>query len=198
MEKSWAGGVAAGCRIKRNRAKITCIDSIFVYNHLKSVGLFSPPKGTFLGGFLVMAISIIAISIQATHPIACFRQLLKLNLRGSEYFDWVIVASLALSIAMYEWLELGIEHSVEHLFHTSRHGSQIGTIYILMPIAVSLLSWLYRLLPRLCRQFRHFARQVWEHRKTECRIYCLSLPLINKLKLISTAGVFFPASYFAM
>lgn len=99
---------------------------------------------------------------------------------------------------MYEWLELGIEHGVEHLFHTSRHGSQIITFYILMLMAVSLTYWLYKVLPRLGRQFRHFVRQSWQRRKTECQIYWLSLPLNNKLKLVSTAGAFFLVSYFVM
>lgn len=171
-----------------------------------------------------MAISIIAISIQAGNPIACFWQLHEAESSGigmiKENFDLLVVALLALSIAMYdavmelclnllhlifgilhilyEWLELGIEHGVEHLFHTSRHGSQIITFYILLSIGALLMLWLYRLLPGLWRQFTGCVRRTWERRKTECQIYWLSLPLSNKLKLISTAGIFFLASYVVM
>jgi len=136
-----------------------------------------------------------------------------------DHLDLVIVGLIALSIAMYdmvidlflnvlhlcfellhflyEWFELGIEHTVEHLFHTSRHGSQIVTFYILLLIAGLLLYGLWRLMPRLCRKCVECLRLTWERRKTECHYYWLSLPLLNKLKLISTAtGVFSLTFYF--
>lgn len=136
-----------------------------------------------------------------------------------EHFDLVIVGLIALSIAMYdmvidlflnvlhllfellhilyEWFELGIEHSVEHVFHTTRHGSQIVTFYILLLIAGLLLYGLWRVLPRLYRKFIQFLVLAWERRKTECRYYWLSLPLINRVKLLSTAtGVFCLTFYF--
>lgn len=136
-----------------------------------------------------------------------------------EHIDLVIVGLIALSIAMYdmvidlfmnvlhlcfelihilyEWFELGIEHTVEHLFHTSRHGSQIVTFYILLLIASLLLYGLWRILPRLYQKFIQFLFQAWERRKIEYRYYWLSLPLINKVKLLSTAtGVSCLAFYF--
>ncbi|AMK77889.1 MULTISPECIES: hypothetical protein [Methylomonas] len=136
-----------------------------------------------------------------------------------EHFDLVIVGLIALSVAMYdmvidlflnvlhlcfellhilyEWFELGIEHSVEHLFHTSRHGSQIVTFYILLLIAGLLLYGLWRVMPRLCRRCVQFLVLTWERRKTECHYYWLSLPLVNKVKLLSTAtGVFSLTFYF--
>lgn len=98
---------------------------------------------------------------------------------------------------LYEWFELGIEHSVEHLFHTSRHGSQIITFYILLLIAGLLLYGLWRLMPRLCRKCVQLLVLAWERRKTECQYYWLSLPLVNKVKLVSTAtGVFSVTFYF--
>ena len=133
--------------------------------------------------------------------------------------DLIIVGLIALSIAMYdtvidlflnvlhllfecihilyEWLELGIEHAVEHVFHTSRHGSQMITFYILMLIAGLLLYGLWRILPRLYQQFIQFLLQAWERRTIECRHYWLSQPLINKVQLLSTAtGVFCLTFYF--
>jgi hypothetical protein len=128
-----------------------------------------------------------------------------------ENLDLIIVALVTLSIVLYdvvvdlflsvlhltfealhmlfEWSELGIEHAVEHLFHTTRHGSQTVTFYILLLIAGLIIYWLWRILPRLCRQSIDFARQAWRRRKAECLRYWLSLPLIKKLKLFSTAAV---------
>lgn len=136
-----------------------------------------------------------------------------------QHLDLIIVALAVLSIAMYdvaidlvlhllhfvfeiihiayEWFELGIEHSVEHLFHTSRHGSQIVTFYILMLIAGLLLYGLWRVLPRLYARLEQFAKQAWERGKTESEAYWLSLTLGNKLKLLSTAtGIVCLASFF--
>jgi hypothetical protein len=138
-----------------------------------------------------------------------------------ENLDLIIVALTALTIAMYdvaidllisilhmifeflhilyEWFELGIEHTVEHLFHTSRHGSQVVTFYILMLIAGLLLYCLWRMFPRLCKHCAQFAQQAWQRRKAECIRYWLSLPLINKVRLLSTAAiVFYLSSFFAV
>jgi len=138
-----------------------------------------------------------------------------------EHLDFVIVALVALSIVMYdvvidvafsilhllfgiihimyEWFELGIEHAVEHLFHTSRHDSQIITFYILMLIASLLMYWLWRVLPRLYTQFVQFVHQAWKRRKAECAAYWMSLTLGNKLRLFSTAaGIVYLSSFFVM
>jgi len=138
-----------------------------------------------------------------------------------QHLDLIIVALVVLSIAMYdvvidlalhilhfifeiihlayEWFELGIEHAVEHLFHTSRHGSQIVTFYILLLIAGLLMRWLWRVLPSVYQRLKHYARRAWEHRKAEWKAYWLSLTLIHKVKLFSTAtGIVYLSSFFVM
>lgn len=97
-----------------------------------------------------------------------------------KHLDLIIVAFVALTIVMYdltidfilhalhlifevldiafEWFELGIEHAVEHLFHTSHHGSQVITFYILLLIAGLLGYWLSRVMPRLYQGFKQFIR----------------------------------------
>lgn len=99
----------------------------------------------------------------------------------------------------YEWFELGIEHSVEHLFHTSRHGSQIVTFYILVSIAGGLLYWLWRVVPGWYALSREFAHDAWVRRKTEWEIYWISLTLSKKAMLVLTAlCVAYIASFFVM
>lgn len=138
-----------------------------------------------------------------------------------EHFDLIIVATITLSIALYdtvmdvflnilhllfellhvayEWLELGIEHGVEHIFHTTRHGSQIITFYILLLLASVLIYWLWRVLPRCYKRLLQFAQYAWERRKTECQAYWLSLPVIHKIKLMSTAtGIFCLTTFLVM
>lgn len=138
-----------------------------------------------------------------------------------EHLDLIIVALVALSIAMYdvvidlvfnilhfvfeiihiayEWFELGIEHTVEHLLHTSRHGSQIVTFYILMLIAGLLMHGVWRVLPRLYERLKQFMQLAWERRKSEWEAYWLSLTFSNKVKLFSTAtGIVYLTSFFVM
>lgn len=138
-----------------------------------------------------------------------------------EHLDLIIIVLVALSIAMYdvmsdvafsilhlifevihlmfEWFELGIEHSIEHLFHTTRHGSQVVTFYILLLTAGLLIYWLWRIMPRLYKQFIQFVQRAWERRRTECKNYWLSLTLINKVRLLSTAtGIVYLTSFLVM
>lgn len=138
-----------------------------------------------------------------------------------EHLDLIIVAFIALTIVMYdltidfflhalhlifellhiafEWFELGIEHAVEHVFHTSHHGSQIATFYILLLIAGLMVHWLWRVMPRLSDRFKQFVRQTWVRRKTEWEIYWQSLTFTNKLSLVSTAlGVVYLSSFFVI
>jgi hypothetical protein len=99
----------------------------------------------------------------------------------------------------YEWFELGIEHTVEHLFHTTRHGSQIVTFYILMLIFGGLMYWMWRVLPKFYETSKEFMLQSWTSRKTELELYWMSLTPTSKVKLVATAlGVAYMASFFVM
>lgn len=99
----------------------------------------------------------------------------------------------------FEWFELGIEHAVEHLFHTSRHGSQIVTFYILMGLVAWFGYRLWRFFPRLYKKLVESVRQAWERRKTACLSYWSSLTVGGKLKLYTSAvSVACLASFFMM
>ncbi len=100
---------------------------------------------------------------------------------------------------MYEWFELGIEHTVEHLFHTTRHGSQIVTFYILVLIACLIIYGLWRVLPRFYEFCKRAATEAWLRRKTELEYYWLSLTVGKKTTLLVTAIVVaYLASFFVM
>jgi len=100
---------------------------------------------------------------------------------------------------LFEWVELGIEHAVEHLFHTSHHGAQIITFYILLAMACYICYRLWHALPRLYDRFKHYLQDSWMRRRTQLELYWLSLTLTYKIILISTAlGVAYVASFFVM
>lgn len=135
--------------------------------------------------------------------------------------DLFVVALLAISLVMYdvtmdlgfevlhlcyevvhnlfEWLELGIEHLVEHLFHTERHGSQIITFYILCSLGVFCAWWLWKIMPHLYGLLKGIVLENWERRKIQLQIYWLSLTLKHKLTLAVTALlVAYLASFFVI
>lgn len=138
-----------------------------------------------------------------------------------EHRHWIMIALIALSLAMYdvmidlvfnvlhmifeiihilyEWFELGIEHAVEHLFHTSRHGSQIITFYILLGIASLLIMGVWWVIPRVYQQGLQWVSQAWDNRKVEYRSYWQSLSLISKVSLLSkTTGIVWLTSFLVM
>ena len=104
-----------------------------------------------------------------------------------------------LAFDLFEWIELGIEHAVEHIFHTSHHGSQIVTFYILVSIACFILYWLWLVLPVLYLKLKQFILAVWVRRKTEWELLWFSLTLSHKVILLITAlGLAYVASFFLM
>lgn len=142
-------------------------------------------------------------------------------MRLKENFDLLIAAFVTLSIVfydltlelvlelvhmtfevahiMFEWFELGIEHTVEHLFHTSRHGSQIVTFYILMAILAGLCYLAWRIFPRVYTSVREWALEAWIRRRTQVELYWQYQTLPRKLALAATAVVVaYLASFFVM
>ncbi len=138
-----------------------------------------------------------------------------------KHLDLIIVAFVVLSLVMYdvtfdlfmgllhlifevlhnlfEWVELGIEHAVEHLFHTGRHASQIVTFYILWLIAGFGFYRLWKTLPRLYVFFKQHALEAWVRRTTQLELYWQSSTLLHKVAVVVTAiGVAYIASFFVM
>lgn len=136
-------------------------------------------------------------------------------------FDLVVVACLVLALVMYdvtidilletlhfvfeifhnmfEWLELGIEHSVEHLFHTNRHGSQIVTFYILVALILWGLSYLWKALPAIYQWLSRTLLSIWARRKTQFQIYWQLMTPLHKLAVFMTAlMVAYLASFFIL
>lgn len=100
---------------------------------------------------------------------------------------------------LYEWFELGIEHAVEHLFHTERHGSQIITFYILCSIAGFGFWKLWKAMPRWYQSLKALVLETWARRKTQLQLYWLLLSLPHKIALAVTALVVaYVASFFVI
>jgi len=102
-------------------------------------------------------------------------------------------------IELFEWFELFLEHFIEHVFHTSHHGAQIGTFYVLAALFCYTVYRLWQILPELYQRSKQYILDAWIRRKTELELYWLSLTLTYKVVLICTALVVgYVASFFVM
>lgn len=136
-------------------------------------------------------------------------------------FDLVVVACLVIALMMYdvtidillealhlvfeifhnlfEWIELGIEHSVEHLFHTNRHGSQIVTFYILVALVFWGGSSLWKGSPAIYHWLSRVILSTWARRKTQFQIYWQLMTPLHKFTVFVTAlMVAYLASFFIL
>ena len=146
--------------------------------------------------------------------------------------DLIIVAFIMLAIVMYdttlellgellhlifevlhnlfEWVELGVEEVVEHVFHvlhigetveylfiTERHGSQVVTFYILMTVIGLGLYRLSKFLPRFYEFIKQQVLVSWIRRKTQIQLYWRPLTRLHKTAVLATAiGFAILASFF--
>jgi hypothetical protein len=101
---------------------------------------------------------------------------------------------------MFEWVELGVEHVVDYLFHilhigelmaflfiTERHGSQVVTFYFLMSVIGYFLFRLSKFAPRLYDALKRATLMSWIRRKTQFQLYWHSLTSLHKAALFVTA-----------
>jgi hypothetical protein len=119
---------------------------------------------------------------------------------------------LELLHTIFEWVELGVEHVVEYVFHilhmgetveylfiTERHGSQVVTFYILMGMIAYLLYRLSKYLPSSYEASKRFMLMAWVRRKTQLQLYWHSLSQLHKVAVVFTAlSVAYLASFFVI
>ncbi len=146
--------------------------------------------------------------------------------------DLIIVAIILLAIVMYdvtlefleeflhlifevlhnlfEWVELGVEEVVDHIFHflhigefveylfiTERHGSQFVTFWFLMTIIGLGLYRLAKHLPRLYGFLKQKVLIAWIRRKTQFQLYWRPLSQLHKAAVgVVAIGILFIASFF--
>lgn len=84
----------------------------------------------------------------------------------------------------FEFIEMNLDHLVEHLFHTDLHQTQVIVFYI---IASFVLYAVYRLcwaLPLLYRRFKKNQILYWSRKKASLLYYWQDQSLFDKCKLV--------------
>jgi hypothetical protein len=102
-------------------------------------------------------------------------------------YDVLLHSLLTFAHITFEWFELGLEELIEHVFHTTRHQSQIIVFYLLLSAILFGLYRLWRVLPR----FYDYLLATRTHYVTHMGSYWRESSSVQKAKLITTcsAGV---------
>jgi hypothetical protein len=113
--------------------------------------------------------------------------------------DMVFGSVLELGHILFEFIEEILDKSVEHIFHTDRHQTQVIVFYLMLSIVFGGIYYLWRVLPPLCRQSKEKLLAAWFWHKTRAFCYWQQLSLINKIKIVSIfAGLIYSASLLFM
>lgn len=115
------------------------------------------------------------------------------------FMEWILEFFLELLYVSFELIELALDISIEHLFHTDVHTTQIITFYILLFFSLFLLYRIFLLLPGYWRQLKNYTKQQINRSIEKFLRYWHSASWITKLKwyfgtsmfiLIFSSGIF--------
>lgn len=88
-------------------------------------------------------------------------------------------------IGLFEVLELALDEVVEHLFHTSRHTTQVIVFYIMWGLFIGTAYWLYRYSKRLYFNAKTEFPDWWFKTREQVTLNWQELPFSKKIKMIS-------------
>ncbi|MDD1620319.1 MAG: PilZ domain-containing protein [Methylococcaceae bacterium] len=88
----------------------------------------------------------------------------------------------------FEYLELSLDHAVEHLFHTGRHETQIIVFYVLVSFALIILYFLGRKVPSAWSRLSKRLLLFWLRKKSSCLYFWRQQSLVDKIKLIGVSA----------
>lgn len=96
--------------------------------------------------------------------------------------------ALHLAHLMFEYLELGLDHVVEHLFHTGTHETQVIVFYTIVALAALALYLLGRKLPGVAKR-RYQAMLLFASRKkSSCLYFWDQQSGLDKLKIVGISA----------
>ena len=104
-----------------------------------------------------------------------------------ELFHLVFEHFLEFLHLAFEFIELNLDHLVEHLFHTNLKQTQIIVFYILVFFASLGLYFLWRAVPPFCQRCKKNQILYWSRKKASWLFYWREQSLFNKIKLVVIA-----------
>lgn len=101
----------------------------------------------------------------------------------------LLETSLHLLHLGFEYLEMGLDHVIEHTFHTGLHETQIIVFYVIVSVALPLLYFMSRRLCRACfRGYQAFLIYCWRKYSSSLYFWGSQTPM-EKLRWISISAL---------
>jgi hypothetical protein len=100
-----------------------------------------------------------------------------------ELFHFLIEHFIELSYFAFELIESGLDHLIEHLFHTDRHQTQVIVFYTIASFTFYGLYYLWRVVPPFCRRSIEALFLAWPRKKASLFSHWQELSMANKIKL---------------
>ncbi|MFI3199423.1 MAG: hypothetical protein QX196_14000 [Methylococcaceae bacterium] len=106
------------------------------------------------------------------------------------FYDVMLHAMFSIVHIAFEWLELTLDHIIEHIFHTDRQQSQIIVFYLLWLIAFYGLYRICRALPgiynrlkeqlfAICLQCKSYLIEYWRDQSSVQKIKWLTFFIVG-------------------
>lgn len=87
----------------------------------------------------------------------------------------------------FEYLEMGLDHVIEHWLHTELHETQIIVFYVLVTIALIPLYFLGRKVPAACRQISNRLRLFLLRKRSSLQYYWDGQTLLDKVRIVGVS-----------
>ncbi|MCQ8181681.1 PilZ domain-containing protein [Methylomonas sp. SURF-1] len=105
---------------------------------------------------------------------------------GLLHHIWEI--ALHLAHLLFEYLEMGLDHVVEHLFHTGTHETQVIVFYTIVVIGAVALYLLGRKLPGVVKRWYNALGLFASRKKSSCLYFWDQQSGLDKLKIVGISA----------
>lgn len=87
----------------------------------------------------------------------------------------------------FEYLEMGLDHVIEHLFHTGLHETQIIVFYVLVILGLIALYLIGRKVPATCKRWSNRWLLFWTRKYSSALYFWSQQSLTDKIKIVGIA-----------
>lgn len=87
---------------------------------------------------------------------------------------------------VFEYLEMGLDHVIEHLFHTGMHETQVIVFYVLVTFGLAALYFLWPMALSAFVRLRKRLLLYWSRKKSSCLYFWGQQSLLDKIKIVGT------------
>jgi hypothetical protein len=112
-----------------------------------------------------------------------------------EFLHFLLELILHILHLSFEFIEMNLDHVIEHLFHTDLHQTQVIVFYVILTFIVYGLYLLVRTVPSFCRRCKQNLLAAYAFKKASLAFFWREQSLLDKTKIVAIV-VAAAAAYF--